>query len=48
METIIIADDELRIRKLVSDFLKKAGYNVIEAENGEIFTGFCIEGCSGV
>ena len=20
----------------------------IEAENGEIFTGFCIEGCSGV
>ncbi len=35
METIIIADDELRIRKLVSDFLKKAGYNVIEAENGD-------------
>ncbi len=35
MENIIIADDELRIRKLVSDFLKLAGYNVIEAEDGD-------------
>lgn len=35
MENIIIADDELRIRRLVSDFLKQAGYNVIEAENGD-------------
>ena len=35
MENIIIADDELRIRKLVSDFLRQAGYNVIEAENGD-------------
>lgn len=35
MENIIIADDELRIRKLVSDFLKQAGYNVIEAEDGD-------------
>lgn len=35
MENIIIADDELRIRKLVSDFLRQAGYNVIEAEDGD-------------
>ena len=35
MENIIIADDESRIRKLVSDFLKQAGYNVIEAEDGD-------------
>ncbi len=35
MENIIIADDELRIRRLVSDFLKQAGYNVIEAEDGD-------------
>lgn len=35
MQKIIIADDEARIRKLVSDFLKKAGYDVIEAEDGD-------------
>ena len=33
-KTIIIADDEPRIRKLVRDFLEKAGYEVIEAEDG--------------
>lgn len=32
---ILVADDEIRIRKLLSDFLKKEGYSVIEAENGE-------------
>lgn len=31
---ILVADDEERMRRLVSDFLKKQGYNVIEAENG--------------
>ncbi len=35
MENIIIADDELRIRKLVGDFLRQAGYNVMEAEDGD-------------
>lgn len=35
MQKIIVADDEARIRKLVSDFLKKSGYEVIEAEDGE-------------
>ncbi len=35
MENIIIADDELRIRRLVGDFLRQAGYNVIEAEDGD-------------
>jgi two-component system response regulator ResD len=34
-KTILIADDEDRMRKLVGDFLKKAGYQVIEAENGK-------------
>jgi len=33
--TILIADDETRMRILVSDFLKQAGYNTIEAKNGE-------------
>lgn len=35
MQKIIIADDEERIRRLVGDFLKKAGYEVIEAEDGD-------------
>ena len=35
MEKILIADDEQKIRKLVGDFLKKSGYEVIEAEDGD-------------
>lgn len=35
MECIIVADDEQKIRKLVGDFLRKSGYNVLEAENGD-------------
>lgn len=35
MQKIIVADDEALIRKLVSDFLKKSGYDVIEAEDGD-------------
>ncbi|MBQ8502769.1 MAG: response regulator transcription factor [Clostridia bacterium] len=35
MDRIIVADDEARIRKLVADFLKKDGYEVIEAEDGD-------------
>lgn len=32
---ILVVDDESRMRKLVKDFLNKAGYQVLEAENGE-------------
>ncbi len=32
---ILIADDESRMRKLIGDFLKKSGYEIREAENGE-------------
>lgn len=35
MYKIIVADDEPRIRKLVSDFLKTAGYEVFECEDGD-------------
>lgn len=35
MERIIVADDEQKIRKLVGDFLRKSGYSVLEAENGD-------------
>lgn len=35
MAKIIVADDEARIRKLVADFLKKEGHEVIEAEDGD-------------
>ncbi len=31
---ILVVDDEIRIRKLVSDFLRKSGYQVIEAADG--------------
>lgn len=34
MSTILIADDEARIRRLVSDFLKRDGHNIIEAADG--------------
>ena len=32
---ILVADDESRMRKLVKDFLSKAGFIVLEAEDGE-------------
>ena len=32
---ILIVDDEMRLRKLVKDFLSKRGYEVIEAGDGE-------------
>jgi len=31
---ILIADDEARLRKLIADFLKKEGFQIIEAEDG--------------
>lgn len=33
---ILVVDDESRMRKLVKDFLSKKGFEVIEAENGEL------------
>jgi len=35
IKKVLIADDEKRMRKLVSDFLKKEGYSIIEANDGE-------------
>ena len=32
---ILVVDDESRMRKLVKDFLVKAGYDVVEAGDGE-------------
>lgn len=34
-KTILIVDDELRMRKLLSDFLSREGYRIIEADNGK-------------
>ncbi|WNX84223.1 response regulator transcription factor [Agathobaculum sp. NTUH-O15-33] len=34
MSTILIADDEARIRRLVSDFLKRDGHTIMEAGDG--------------
>lgn len=32
---ILVVDDELRMRKLVKDFLKQKNFNILEAEDGE-------------
>lgn len=31
---VLLADDEDRMRKLLSDFLKREGYSILEARNG--------------
>lgn len=36
MKKIIVADDEARIRRLVCDFLKKEGYEPLEADDGDV------------
>lgn len=33
--TVLVVDDESRIRKLIKDFLVKAGFHILEAEDGE-------------
>ncbi len=40
---ILVVDDESRMRKLVRDFLTKAGYEVLEAENGKAATDLFFE-----
>ncbi len=35
-KAILIVDDELRIRKLVADFLVREGYHILEADNGRL------------
>lgn len=34
-KSILIVDDEIRMRKLIKDFLLAKGYNILEAEDGE-------------
>ena len=33
--TILVVDDEVRMRKLIKDFLIKKGYEILEAQDGE-------------
>ena len=33
--TVLVVDDEVRMRKLIKDFLVKNHYNILEAEDGE-------------
>lgn len=41
---ILVVDDEMRMRKIVKDFLQREKYIVIEAENGEQAVDiFCAE-----
>lgn len=34
MTKVLLADDEARMRRLVSDFLKREGFVILEAQNG--------------
>ena len=34
-DTILIVDDEQRMRKLIKDFLVAKGFRILEAEDGE-------------
>ena len=34
--TILVVDDEARMRKLIKDFLKQKNFNILEAEDGEV------------
>ncbi len=34
-QKIMVVDDEMRIRKIVRDFLVRDGYDVVEAQDGE-------------
>ena len=34
-QRVLVVDDESRMRKLVKDFLTRAGYQVLEAQDGE-------------
>ena len=41
---ILVVDDEMRMRKIVKDFLQREKYIVVEAENGEQAVDiFCAE-----
>ena len=33
--TVLIVDDEARMRKLIKDFLMQKGFNILEAADGE-------------
>ena len=33
--SVLVVDDESRMRKLIKDFLLQKNYNVLEAEDGE-------------
>ena len=33
--TVLVVDDESRMRKLIKDFLIQKDYNILEAEDGE-------------
>ena len=33
--TVLVVDDEARMRKLIKDFLIQKGFSVLEAEDGE-------------
>ena len=47
MQKILIADDEAHIRRLVCDFLRREGYEPLEAEDGELTAIRCRPAAGG-
>ena len=48
MAKILIADDEPKIRKLVSDFLTKFGYESVETEDGDETYSYFLNNSSSI
>lgn len=43
MKKILVADDTVLVRKILKDALTKAGFEVVEAENGRIAYNLAVE-----
>lgn len=47
-QTVLVVDDQMFIRRIISDYLENANYHVIEAKNGREALDFFFENPSSV
>lgn len=47
-QTVLVVDDQMFIRRIISDYLENANYHVIEAKNGREALDFFFENSSSV